>query len=157
MIRVLGCVVAHRVCHRTLRKGTRQGCGELLSSCCSRVVNASGSVLPSIRLWIRLRTFRATESGWSLASRSSVARKFLHFCLAVSGAMAPCGCGRDRGGGGTVSEGWCGGDICRMVHVWPICVPANNVHCESTEFTRRLAISSLVALQYNTHKLSQMT
>ena len=33
------------------------------------------------------RTLRATLSGWSLASLSSVARKFLHFILAVSGVI----------------------------------------------------------------------
>ena len=32
-------------------------------------------------------TLRATLSGWSLASLRSVARKFLHFILAVSGVI----------------------------------------------------------------------
>lgn len=32
-------------------------------------------------------TLRATLSGWSLASLSSVARKFLHLILAVSGVI----------------------------------------------------------------------
>ena len=36
---------------------------------------------------MRARTFLATDSGWSLASRSRVARKFLHLTLAVSGVI----------------------------------------------------------------------
>ena len=34
-----------------------------------------------------VRTFLATLSGWSLASLSKVARKFLHLILAVSGVI----------------------------------------------------------------------
>jgi hypothetical protein len=36
---------------------------------------------------IKDRTFLATASGWSLARRSRVARKFLHLILAVSGVI----------------------------------------------------------------------
>lgn len=73
-----------------MRKGTRHGCGDELRSFCSSSVKASGSTLPSMRPWISVRTLRATGARCSLASFSSVAKKFLHLVLADSADMVCC-------------------------------------------------------------------
>ena len=44
-------------------------------------------MLQFLHTCIKDRTILATASGWSLARRSRVARKFLHLILAVSGVI----------------------------------------------------------------------
>ena len=60
-------------------------------------------------------TFLATVSGWSLANLSKVAKKFLHFTLAVSGVICwpmppgPPPAAADAGGAVTGAVGSAGG------------------------------------------------
>ena len=67
------------------KKGTRRGCGAESTTQHILDVNVSGSFTPSIKLWIKFRTFSATAGGFSSTSFCKVTKKFLHLCLAVLG------------------------------------------------------------------------